>query len=153
MRGGEGTRVSRGRTLLMEGRCRFGVVHRHNGMTGAGSDRDAGPTRCSAPGSGLFLPGSVKASGSIGDDWRCTRCTTGLAAGWRWNARRRMSRRSHVRCLHQLFPFAACRYGMPFDVLPGIRVRQKADRAGVSGTGFGAWYLATAERDARTTTR
>jgi len=101
----EGTRQSEGRTLRMEGRCRYGVVLVTTGWQELDLIETLGQRQCSAPGSGISLPGNVKESGSIGDDWNAPGAP-GPAAKSDRNARREtnVSPTSTPRCLHQLFP-------------------------------------------------
>jgi hypothetical protein len=77
----------------------------HNGMTGAGSDRDAGPTPVQRA---RFRGECSRERRRVRIYWRrleCTRCTPGRQQRERLrHAETDVSLRLTLRCLHQLFP-------------------------------------------------
>ncbi len=111
---------------------------RHNGMTGAGSDRDAGPTPVQRA---RFREECSRKRRRVRICWRrleCTRCTPGRQQRVRSKrAETGVSVPLALRCLHQLFPLRHGKMAWRSMSRP-VRVRQKGDRAGTSGTGPGA---------------
>ncbi len=114
---------------------------RHNGMTGAGSDRDAGPTPVQRA---RFRENDSRKRQRVRIYWRRlerARCTIGAGSGERehWIVLRRTSLHSSSPLPPSTVSLRATpfRRGVRYPA-PGLRVLPKTDRAGTSGTGFGA---------------